>query len=52
VKVLNSWIKTPSPTNIFFLVLKFFNLVILVGKKWKKVKIQKKKKQQKELPEI
>jgi hypothetical protein len=48
VKALNNWIKTPSQTNMFFLVSKFLNLVILVGKKLEKMwKFKEKCKQQK-----
>jgi hypothetical protein len=36
MKALNTWIKFLSPINMFFLVLSFYNLVILVGKKLEK----------------
>jgi hypothetical protein len=48
VKALNSWIKPPSPTSMFLSVSNFPNLVILVGKNWKKMcKFKEKCKQQK-----
>jgi hypothetical protein len=53
VKALNSWIKLPSPTNMFFLVSKISNLVFLLGKKWEKLcKFKEECKQQKKFQKV